>query len=166
MIKRCSECGRKLKSPESIKLGIGTICRRKLNPSSQVPKFKFKPRQNFNQIDIFRPTYSYQIIEEVIVIVDHDQGRTVTNAAEQVISEIRAEMGDKFFGNKVISRDTDTIWDGLEMDDNGNFKGFYPLRKGNLAEALAMVIAPKKPPKRVKKNKKALAGAPKTDISI
>ena len=61
--------------------------------------------------------YTYEIVDDVLCIADvgpHDEYKTVTNDAENVLLEIKdvlgAEMPPVF-----IYRNTEGVWDGLEI---------------------------------------------------
>ena len=84
-----------------------------------------------------RSTYTAEIIKGVLVIVDQDIGRSVTNDAEQVLLEQKARLGAEM-PEIVIYRDTTGTWDGLDHI-GGVFRGFYYLntRDVNLAIAKA-----------------------------
>jgi hypothetical protein len=60
----------------------------------------------------------------VFVVVDLDVGRTVTNAASDVVSELTARHGP--LAAPLIYRDTQGWWDGMTVR-SGRFAGYYPL---------------------------------------
>lgn len=80
--------------------------------------------------------FSYNVINDVVVIYDLDSGNCcVTNDIENVLARIQEEipnLGEK----KVIYRDSDKIFDGVEVDKLGRFVRFYSLNKTTLEEAL------------------------------
>ena len=59
-----------------------------------------------------------------VVLVDNDQGRSITNDAERVIS-IVDEMLDGLGQRRVYYRDTQGRFDEL-LHNNGRFMGFCP----------------------------------------
>ena len=85
-----------------------------------------------------RSNYSYVISEGVLCITDHDGPKSVTNNAENVLEEIKAELE----ANKVqmpdiiIYKDTDDNWDGMEYD--GSIVHFYFLDTCDLTLAIKL----------------------------
>lgn len=74
-----------------------------------------------------RSTYFIEHIdslEQIIRIVDLDEGMSVTNDAENVVREVNAQRP----GYRILYRDTMGNWDEL-LHDNGIFQGFAPYRK-------------------------------------
>lgn len=71
-----------------------------------------------------RATYDVvKVTDEEIFLVDRNRGMSVTNDAENVVSEVVTEYGNK----RVIYRDSMGCWDELEHN-NGTFTGFAPYR--------------------------------------
>lgn len=83
-------------------------------------------------------SFDYEIIDGVVVIYDLDQGVSVTNDAENVIAAVAQTVKD-LHGRRVIYRDTDGIFDGMLIDSDNRFAGFYPLRHRDLPSALVAV---------------------------
>ena len=73
----------------------------------------------------------------VIVIIDHDDGMSVTNDVENVLASIAAD-GVDIARHTVIYRDTDMVWDGISTA-GGRFSGFFHIRVRDLSAALADV---------------------------
>ncbi|HEX6441641.1 MAG TPA: hypothetical protein VF007_05595, partial [Stellaceae bacterium] len=82
--------------------------------------------------------YSRTVHGNVIAIIDHDQGRSVTNDADNVIADLAAQ-GLDLSRYLVIYRDTRGIWDQLLVDRTGHFAGFSSINERDLAAALAKV---------------------------
>ena len=61
----------------------------------------------------------HRITDEIVYIVDNDDGVSVTNSAETVV----AELNSGYPNRRVIYRDTMGYWDEL-VHDNGQFIGF------------------------------------------
>jgi hypothetical protein len=81
-----------------------------------------------------RATYGYTVLGAFILVVDQDQGMSVTNDAEHVIADLaRARV---LPGRRVLYRDTDKHWDELVVSD-GAFAGFAPLGATTPEEAIA-----------------------------
>ena len=85
-----------------------------------------------------RAVYSRTVHGNVIAIIDHDQGRSVTNDAENVIADLIAQ-GFDLSRYLVIYRDTRGIWDQLLVDRTGHFAGFSSINERDLSAALAKV---------------------------
>lgn len=63
----------------------------------------------------FRADYTYTVEGGVIAITDLDLGnKSVTNDIENVLEDIRAELGD-LAGYSVIYRDSMGRWDGVRL---------------------------------------------------
>ncbi len=71
-----------------------------------------------------QPNYVWEIHYGVFVVVDLDIGRTVTNAASDVVSELAARHGP--LAAPLVYRDTLGRWDGMTVR-SGRFAGYYPL---------------------------------------
>jgi hypothetical protein len=92
---------------------------------------KFKTR-----IQEPRSVYSRTLYGNVIAIIDHDQGRSVTNDAENVIADLLAQ-GFDLSRYLVIYKDTRGIWDQILVDRTGRFAGFSSINERDLFTALA-----------------------------
>ena len=84
-----------------------------------------------------RAIYSYTVHGNVIAIIDHEQGRSVTNDAENVIADLDANFDLSKY--QVIYRDTRGIWDQILVDRTGHFAGFSSINERGLPAALARV---------------------------
>ena len=81
--------------------------------------------------------YSRTVHGNVIVIIDHDQGKSVTNDAEKVIADLAADFDlSKYL---VIYCDTRGIYDQLLVDRTGHFAGFCSINERDLSAALAKI---------------------------
>ena len=82
-----------------------------------------------------RAVYSYTTHGDIIAIIDHDQGKSITNDAENVIADLAARFD--LSKCRVIYRDTRGVWDQLLVDRTGHFAGFSSLNARDLPAALA-----------------------------
>lgn len=89
------------------------------------------------RLDQSRSVYSHTIHGDVIAVTDHDQGRSVTNDAENVIADLAARFDLSRY--RVIYRDTRGIWDQMLVDRTGHFAGFASINERDLAAALAKI---------------------------
>jgi hypothetical protein len=94
-----------------------------------------------------RATYDISIEGDFLCIMDrNDGGRSVTNAAEDVVAEVAylmKERGERIDRYAVIYRDTMGHWDQLVIA-NGKFQAFKSLGATNdreLAKSRAIVPA-------------------------
>ena len=85
--------------------------------------------------DKLRAVYSCTIHGDVIALVDHCQGKSVTNDAEHVIADLAAHFDLTRY--RVIYRDSFGTWDRLLVDRTGHFAGFSSLNVRDLPAALA-----------------------------
>ena len=83
-----------------------------------------------------RSVYSRAVHGNVIAITDHDEGKSVTNDAENVIDDL-ARQGFDLSLYRVIYRDTRGIWDQMLVDRTGHFAGFSSINERDLSAALA-----------------------------
>jgi hypothetical protein len=83
-----------------------------------------------------RSVYSHTVHGNVIAVIDHDGGRSVTNDVENVIDDL-TRQGFDLSRYRVIYRDTRGIWDQLLIDRTGHFAGFGSINERDLSAALA-----------------------------
>jgi hypothetical protein len=91
---------------------------------------KFKSR-----IDQPRSIYSRAVHGNVIAIIDHDAGRTVSNDAANLIADLAADFDLSKY--HVIYRDTRGMWDQILVDRTGHFVGFSSINERDLPAAIA-----------------------------
>jgi hypothetical protein len=82
-----------------------------------------------------RAVYSRAVYGNVIAIIDHDDGKSVTNDAENVIADLAAAFDLSKY--RVIYKDTRGVWDQLLVDRAGRFAGFASINERHLPAALA-----------------------------
>ena len=81
--------------------------------------------------------YDYEMINDTVVIYDLDQGNaTVTNDVEYVLETIKQEVPD-LGSKKVIYQDSEKTFDGIKVNEQGRFIGFYSINEKKLENALA-----------------------------
>jgi hypothetical protein len=88
-----------------------------------------------SRITEHRAIYSRTIHGNVIAIIDHDAGKSVTNDAENVIADLHASFDLSKY--RVIYQDTRGIWDEMLVDRTGRFAGFSSINERDLPTALA-----------------------------
>jgi hypothetical protein len=76
------------------------------------------------------------------ILEDKGKGISITNNAETVIKEIRANYGAIPDNSVIVYRDTLGTWDGLKVN-GGEFAEHKPLGAITESEALSMSIAKK-----------------------
>lgn len=111
----CHRCKRPLTDPESVRAGLGPVCRGKHSGGA----------------DLFtQRTANYEVVERVpgrLVIRDlgpWDQYLTVTNAAEQVVEELHGR-GLLPAGTRLYCIDSLGACDEI-VHEGGRFTGFAP----------------------------------------
>jgi hypothetical protein len=82
-----------------------------------------------------RAVFSYQTYGNVIAVIDHDQGRSVTNDADAVIAQLAQKFDLSQY--RVIYKDTRGIWDQMQVDRTGHYAGFSTINERDLPAALA-----------------------------
>ena len=90
-----------------------------------------------------KATFEYEVTEDkIVIIIDHDNGPSVTNDAANVLKDIaQAECLPSLLGHQVIYQDTTKRWDGIRLDERGQFEDFYAIGAANEAAAVAWVRA-------------------------
>jgi hypothetical protein len=83
-----------------------------------------------------RAVYSYAVHGSVIAIIDHDEGRSITNDAVNIIDDL-TRQGFGLTKYRVIYKDTSGIWDEILVDRTGRFAGFSSINERDLPAALA-----------------------------
>jgi hypothetical protein len=83
-----------------------------------------------------RSVYTRQVFGNIIAIIDHDDGKSVTNDAENVIDDL-ARQGFDLSQYRVIYKDTRGVWDQMLVDRTGRFAGFSCINEHDLPAALA-----------------------------
>lgn len=110
----CRSRGRPPTDPQSTEAGIGPV--------------RAGERRRF--VDeggvVMRASYTVRFHDGAVIVEDRDQGRSVTNDAENVVAELRERGFD--LAMPVIYRDTMGLWSGLAVS-GGAFAGFDPLGK-------------------------------------
>ena len=72
--------------------------------------------------------FTYSILGNVISIIDPDLGnRSVTNDIENVLRKIEYYHQGSIVGFKIMYRDSEHIWDGIQWD--GQRVSFFALRE-------------------------------------
>ena len=80
--------------------------------------------------------YDYEIINDIVVIYDLDQGNaSVTNDVEYVLETIKKKVPD-LGSKKVIYQDSEKTFDGIKVNEQGCFIGFYSINEKKLENAL------------------------------
>lgn len=119
----CKFCHEPMTDTLSGRLGSGPICR--LNSKTENVM-----RPDF----IARACYDYSIVDNVVCIVDHDRGRSVTTDAAEIIGDLIAD-GIDLSNHPVIYLDTLGTWDMLAVR-NGRFAGFRSINERDRDAAL------------------------------
>lgn len=81
--------------------------------------------------------YDYEIINNTLVIYDLDQGNaSVTNDISYVLETIQKDVHD-LANKKIIYQDSEKTFDGIKVNGQGQFAGFYSINERKLENALA-----------------------------
>lgn len=128
----CGICGKALSDPISVQFGVGPVCRvnLKLREARNMTESLFGPRAD----------YSYELDGNIVCIVDHDHGRSVTNDVENILADLAAD-GVDLGSHRVIYRDTLGVWDEIVLKKDGGFKTFKSLNARKLGDAIEKVRA-------------------------
>ncbi|WP_342163941.1 DUF6011 domain-containing protein [Methylobacterium sp. SD21] len=124
----CEACGRPLSDPESVKAGVGPVCRAHGHTRRQLHMWEF-----FAGAD-----YESEIVGDVLCLIDLDQGGpTITNNVEAVIADLVYRKID-LTHLSLIYRDTRGVWDEIVVQD-GRFAGFRSINVRHRCEALEVI---------------------------
>lgn len=106
---KCCICGRPLSNPYSIDRGMGEVCAAKFGLFTRNAQSRRAPTG---------PDFSFFVIDiaghDVGIVIDHDNGRSVTNSIDFVAGRVGV--------HDLIYRDTEGTWDYWNP-----FKGFQTL---------------------------------------
>lgn len=124
---RCSCCGKSLKNPESVAIGIGPECRTKLTNQRK------KPSESGDLFPV-SPVFDYWVslvdstpVLMIVDLCDEYGGKSVTNGAEEVLRDIEDRAG-KPLPEHIIYKDTMGNWDRLIW--KRPIVNFAPIKKG------------------------------------
>ena len=122
----CVCCGRWLTDPISVALRMGPVCR--------IRQKEIEVRNH----SLFAgcASFTVELVDGVICIVDLDDGPSVTNSAEAVIADVGRQGFD--LSLPVIYRDTMGVWDRL-LVSGGKFSGFASVNETDRTLAVAKV---------------------------
>lgn len=128
---KCNCCGKPLSDPLSVDVGLGPICRMKGKASLE------------QQADLFGgASYSVELINGVICIIDLDQGgKSVTNDIDNVLVRIQRDDKLDIFIHPIIYRDSMGVWDGVNVDRVHHTTNFFAIGTKNQTEALRLLKA-------------------------
>jgi hypothetical protein len=88
-----------------------------------------------SRIPEHRAVYSRTVHDNVIAVIDHDHGKSVTNDAENVIADLATDFDLSQY--RVIYRDTRGICEEMLVDRTEHFAGFSTINERDLPAALA-----------------------------
>ena len=126
----CTCCGKPLTDPVSVQSGMGPICAL----SNKNDAVRNRTMDIFGGAD-----YGYEVIKRVLIIIDLNKGAcTVTNDIGSVLAEIFVEIPRNSV-DSVIYRDSENVYDGIEIDCAGKFQKFFPIRETEQVKALKKV---------------------------
>jgi hypothetical protein len=112
----CRVCGRALKNPKYVELGVGPVCAGKV--AAARPNYVQRVPPLVSDFEVV------QVTDEAVWIIDLDRGgASVTNDADRVVEDLAAKYGAR----RIIYRDSIGNWDELRHEA-GRFLGFAPAR--------------------------------------
>jgi hypothetical protein len=91
--------------------------------------------EDFNTV-----TVGVQVRDDVVVISDPEDGNTsITNAIDSVLAQVYSQNPDA--PRVVLYRDASGVYDGVAVDDEGQFQNFYPIQTTDADHAAAVAVA-------------------------
>lgn len=121
----CKVCGRTLKNPKYVAMGIGPVCARKagINVSGAHTK-----------AGNTRSDWRHEWVDGILVIYDLNLGgMSVTNDMENVLKCIGAKPTDT-----ILYQDSELYFDQVSLTESGSII-FFPIRSKVLSEALLQI---------------------------
>lgn len=101
----CAICGKPLSDPISVTRGIGPECAIKYKQKELADKT--------GNVFVSRADFTWGLDGLVLWIKDHDNGKSVTNDMEAVLTDIACELGEEVHDLLIMYCDTRNIWDGV-----------------------------------------------------
>jgi hypothetical protein len=91
--------------------------------------------EDFNTV-----TVGVQVRDDVVVISDPEDGSTsISNAIDSVLAQVYAQNPDA--PRVVLYRDAEGVYDGVAVDDEGQFQNFYPIKTRDADHAAEVAVA-------------------------
>jgi len=85
-------------------------------------------------------TVGVQVRDDVVVISDPADGSpSVTSAIDSVLAQVYAQNPDA--PRVVLYRDASGTYDGVAVDEDGQFQNFYPIQTKDREHAVAVAVA-------------------------
>ncbi len=88
-----------------------------------------------------RAAYTYTIEDGIVCVIDLDNGKSVTNDADNLIADLVAN-GIDLAVHPVIYKDTQGVWDQLVVQNN-RFANFKSINERSKEAAIAKIKASK-----------------------
>lgn len=138
---RCRICNKPLSNPISIQLGIGSVCRvtQKLEYMNERTENLFASRAEY--------TFGTDEANGIVFIEDKLGMKSVTNDIDNILYDIAIEGGIDLNNKKIMYKDSQGIWDGIEavFERNGNTIDikkieFFPLTETDFEKAKQKLI--------------------------
>jgi hypothetical protein len=133
----CGKCGKGLTNPVSIATGFGPQCRIQL---------KISAKQHDELGDLFmleHAKFKYALHGDVLVILDLNEGKSVTNDIEWVLAEIFSTSLKPTLLHGVIYQDSMGVFDLVQINQKGLFCAFVSVNEMTIGPALEKVHAMK-----------------------
>jgi len=90
--------------------------------------------------DMQTVTVGVQVRDDVVMIFDQDDGGpSISQAIDSVLNSIYEQNPDA--PRLVLYCDTEGVYDGVSVDDEGIFQHFYPIRTTDAEHAVAVARA-------------------------
>jgi hypothetical protein len=101
------------------------------------------PTRRAGTSNVPKASFDYEVSADGIVqITDLNNGYSVTSDIENVLAQVALSEGrDSLSGLRVIYRDTLLRWDGVLLNEAGEFENFYGIGATDQAAAVAHVRA-------------------------
>jgi len=94
-------------------------------------------------MSISKSDYQWNFSDGILTIEDlNSGGMSVTNNMENILSEIKQKVGNKIHEAKIIYRDSEMVWDGVEAEwtvGGCSDVSFYSIREFYVKEAIKKI---------------------------
>ena len=90
---------------------------------------------------MIKSAYTFETIDDnLIIIYDlNNGGMSVTNDIENVIAELKSNLGN-ICESVIVYQDSDGFFDGIALKEDGSFSHFYSLSTSNKLQAIATAV--------------------------
>lgn len=132
MSNHCSMCGKRLREPISVSIGIGPVCRMKI---------KIKELKMGNNLFSNRSLYDFKFDDDIVCIEDLNGMKSVTNDMDNILEDLNKQIPG-LERKKVIYKDSFGVWDEVRFKISSchiHSITFHPIGEKEVNKALEII---------------------------